>query len=232
MMRFRMKPGAWVPFTVAVGAALLLPLSGLTQRDVWGTALETYAYGLFLDRYPLFVFALIYGAARILAAAAASGRTLAWHIPTALAGVALLLGAGLYPTFGGIVLRSGFFTGGMAFLNGMTAPLSYLIGTAVAAATFGAVLSAAVVLIRRRISLAWRSLAAAAVRFLALWFAAFVLALPRVQGLDVGPWPAWPATLAQGGAMAALVAVALAPHALADAFAHRVASEPRCVPAG
>lgn len=225
MMGLHMRASAWVPFAVAVGAALLLPLSGFTQRDVWGTALETYAYGLFLDRYPLFAFALIYGAMRILAAAAASARALTWSIPTALAGVALLLGAGLYPTFGGIILRSGFFTGGMAFLNGTTAPLAYLIGTAVAAATFGAVLGAAVILVRGSVGWGWRSAGVATLRFAALWFGAFVLALPRAQNLDIGSWPAWPATMAQAAVLAVLVALALAPHAMISTVARPRATE-------
>src|SRR5215207_7844178 len=60
---------AFVPTLVAAVAVLLVAAVGFTQRSFIGTALEEYFYGFFFRSYPLFLFAVIYGAVRIVTAA-------------------------------------------------------------------------------------------------------------------------------------------------------------------
>lgn len=206
---------ALAPLLIAVAAALAAGLLGLTRESPAGTALEPYVHGLFAERYPLFAFAILYGLARIAVEAAWPGPRRILRAGLGLLGATLFLAACLHPTFGGLVLRSGFFSGGMSFLNGQTLTAAYLIGCGVAALVFGLALGTATVLARGQIVLTRRSLARALGSYLALWLGGALIAAPRALGWPLlADWPAAP--LAPAGALAAagLVAAALLPHAL------------------
>lgn len=211
----------WLPLLAALVGVAAVAASGLTWRSLVGTALEDQFYGFFLDRYPLFLFASLYGAMLVVTAATAPGlrrRTLV----TAPLGLGLFLAACLYPTFGGLVLRPGFFAGGMAFLTGQPLAVAYALGTAASAAAFGLALGAATLLARAR--LGWRRgaeggvLAARLARrllgFLTLWWGALVLGAPQALGAQVtGSWPGLPLQGHAALVAAALVLLALLPHA-------------------
>ena len=212
--------GGWIralaPLAAAALSAVLAALAGLSERSVVGTPVENQFHGFFLRHYPLFLFAVVYGAVRILVAASEPGRRAVRAVtaPLALAGFAA---ASLYPTFGGVVLRAGYMAGGMSFLNGAPAALATLIGAGAAAFAYGAVLGACTILARARPRLraGRRALAAAALGFLALWLGAAILALAPRLGIDpAAGFPAQPRRPAQGAAAAALIALALLPHAL------------------
>ncbi len=199
-----------------LAAILLASLAGLTQRALLGTPLEAYAFGFFLDRYPLFALAVVYGLARLLTVAVAEpGRLRLLRFLTAPLACAALLAVSLHPTFGGFVIRAGFFSGGMSFLQGQTVAGGYALGTAMAALVFGLVLGLGVALVRLRVAFGRRALLRGVLAYLALWWAALVIAAPRALGLTVaGDWPALP--LDARGALVAtgLALLALAPHAL------------------
>lgn len=206
---------AVLPWLAAVAAVLLLAASGLARRDLAGTALDDWFYGFFVDRYALFLFAIVYGVARILAAAAgnsAAGRLRLLSLPAALV---LFLGLCLFPTFGGLVLRAGFATGGVMFMSQQPLGLAYAGGTAAAAALYGLALGGSEALAAWRAPVTPGALARAGLALLALWWAAALLALPDAAA--VGTLAAWPGRLpgpATGPLAALLVGAALLPHAL------------------
>jgi hypothetical protein len=206
---------AFAPLLAAAAAVLLAALTGFDRRSLSGTVFEDHFYGFFADRYPLFLFAIVYGVAFILAAAAES-KPRRWigllFAPAAAGGFLLVC---FYPTFGGYVLRPGFIVGGVAFLRGAPLWAAYFAGTAAAALVFALALGTASALVRRRFPLGRRSLVAALLNFLALWLGAALLAAPRALGLSVaGRWPALPLDWMQAAATLALVGLALLPHAL------------------
>lgn len=220
------------PVAVAVLAVALAWLTGFSQRMVLPGVVEARFYGFFLDRYPLFSAAIVYGLARLVLGAARPGRTgpVRRLVGSAIALVGFLAVC-LYPTFGGGVLRAGFATGGMAFLTGQTMPVAYGLGAAAAALVFGLVLGLGGLLATgsprndarwgRRLRIgAGRMLT----RTLALWFAFGVLGLATAAGL--GAWPRRPLTAAEAGLAAALVLLAFLPHAGFDWLDSRVRSRP------
>ena len=120
-------PAAWIVAAAPLAAALLALATayatGFDQRTAMPPDVASRFYGFFLDRYPLFAFALVYGLARIVAVALAPGRaSIVRRLIGAALGLALVLGVSLHPTFGGVVLRAGFGTGSGAFLNGSPMP--------------------------------------------------------------------------------------------------------------
>ncbi|MFD0933602.1 hypothetical protein ACFQ12_00165, partial [Methylobacterium trifolii] len=140
------------PIVAALLALACVAVLGLSQRSDLPAAVEPLFYGFFLDRYPLYAFALVYGIVRIAAAASGPGpasvpRRVVWGS----VGILLLLAVSLYPTFGGLVLRGGFMTGGVAFLAQLPMWLAYMIGAAVAALLFGTVTGLSVALANRRL---------------------------------------------------------------------------------
>jgi hypothetical protein len=226
-----------VPLTAALLALVLVTATGFDQRAALPPQVEAVFYGFFLDRYPLFAFALVYALARILAVAAGPGPAgPARRILGALAGLALFLALGLYPTFGGVILRSGFATGGIAFLNQSPMWLAYALGAAAAATGYGAALGLGVVLANRvpRPRSGWgRTLAAGtarlALRFAALWFAFGVLGLAREAG--IGPWPRRALTIPEFGISAVLLVLAFLPHSvIACWLSHTRTSNPLIEP--
>lgn len=223
---------AAAPLAAALAALLAAASTGLDARTPLPFGAEAGLYGFFLDRYPLFAVALIYALARLAAAALTPGpaSVLRRAVGFALA-AALVLAVGLYPTFGGLVLRAGFATGGTAFLNGAPMSAAYALGAAAAALLFGSVLGLGLLAIGRpprpRRSRGRAVLAAGAgliARFLALWFALAILGLAREVGL--GPWPRRSLDGEDVPLAAALILGALAPHVLLVARRLRVGARP------
>lgn len=205
----------WAPLIAALGAVGLVSATGLTQRSLYGTPLEDRFFGFFLDRYPLFLFAVVYGVARTLVTALEPPRH--WgRIITGPLGVAVFLAFCLHPTFGGLVLRPGYMTGTVAFLNGIPTPLAIAAGSAASALVFGLSLGLAVMLARlRRPVPGWRALGRSAAVILALWLGAVILAMPWALGVPVARgWPAQPLSGEAALLTLAVVALALLPHAL------------------
>lgn len=193
-------------------ALALVAATGLSQRSALPEAVEPWVYGYFAGRYPLFAFALVYGLAHLARVAAGPGpASVPRRLAFGLAGAAVLLAAGLYPTFGGVILRAGFATGGMAFLTHQPLWLAYALGAGAAVSLFGGLLGLFAVAANRRLRPTLRRFGAGALAFLALWFGAGVIGLSGPLGL--GPWPRR-ALHADEAALAALLLVAAAlPHA-------------------
>ena len=203
------------PLLLALAAVLLVAVAGLTQRSLYGTPLEPYAYGFFLDCYPLFAFAIVYGAARIGLATFEPGFRRWPRLLGAPLGLALFLVACLHPTFGGLVIRPGYMAGSVAFLRNVPLPAAFALGAFASASVFGAALGIGTALARWRASLGWRPLGRALLSLGALGWAALVLASPRALGIDATEgWPAVPLSAAAALEAGAFVALALGPHAL------------------
>jgi hypothetical protein len=202
-----------------VAAALVLAATGVTFRDLAGMALEDYFYGYFFDRYPLFIFAIVYGVARIVLAAFEPGARASWaRVVSVPAALVLFLAACFHPTFGGLVVRAGFATGAVMFMSPQPLPPSLAAGTAAAAAFYALVLYGAVALARLRMPLGWRPLLRFALSFLALWWAAAVLISPSIFGIDaLARWPGRPPGSSTGWVAAALVLAAFLPDTLLGA---------------
>src|SRR6478752_6704543 len=118
-----------VPLLATLAAVGLVAAAGFTERSFFGTALEDLFYGFFFRSYPLFLFALVYGAAWTVAAAAAPGARRGLRAFSTPVSVILFLASGLYPTFGGPIVRAGFVLGGMAFARGGSATASLMTGS-------------------------------------------------------------------------------------------------------
>lgn len=206
---------AFLPLLAPPAGFALAAASGATRAGLAGSALDDVLYGFFLDRYPLFAAAIAYGLARLLAVAVLEpGRVRGLRLLTAPLAAACLLAACLHPTFGGLVLRSGFMVGGVAFANGTPLPLAQGLGAGMAALVFGAVIGLGVVLVRPGLRIGGRSALHGVLSWVALWAGFAALAFPGALGLDpLGSWPRL--ALAPGPAAGAgLAAFALLPHAL------------------
>ena len=134
------------------------------------------------------------------------------RITFGLAGILALGAAGLYPTFGGLILRGGFSVGGMAFLNRVPHGLAYGLGAGVAAGAFGGIVGLFGIAANRRLRPSLRRLGSGCLAFLALWFGAAVMGLARDLGF--GPWPNRALQPAEAGLAALLLAIAALPHAV------------------
>ncbi|WP_245259552.1 hypothetical protein [Methylobacterium sp. 10] len=193
-------------------------MTGLSQASALPPEIAARFYGFFLQQYPLFTFALIYALARIVSMAATSIASRLRRVAGVLVGAALLLALSLYPTFGGLVLRAGFATGGMTFLTYQPMSAAYAIGAAASAFVFGSALAVSAILIGNRASTAsWgRRLATGLFRggtgFLALWFAFAVIGQAHTAGF--GPWPRRDLSAGETGVGVSLVLAAFLPHAI------------------
>lgn len=207
---------ALIPIALACLAALAVALLHLTERSAIGTPVEDFFYGFFLRSYPLFLFCMVYGAARIVVAAfAVPGRRRWLRLAAAPLGLALFLAAGFHPTFGGFILRPGFAVGGLSFLNNVPGPLAAALGAAVAAIVYAVALGLATALATLRFAIGRRPALRALARTLALIAGAIVLALASGAVLGgASPFPLRPLSLGQGLAVALLLVVALSPHAI------------------
>jgi hypothetical protein len=209
----------FVPVICAALAVFFCAATGITEQSLFGTILEDRFYGFFLRSYPLFLFAIAYGAASIVAAATDEPKP---HAPTrALTGalaLALFLVACLYPTFGGVVLRSGYAVGSMSALRGQSPGLALVLGAGMAALSFAAVLGLCTAIARLRIRTSRRALARAAASVLALWIGALILECPGWLGFDLlAGFPVRPLGWIRALAVAGVVAAAALPHALVAA---------------
>ncbi|MCJ2015800.1 hypothetical protein [Methylobacterium sp. J-076] len=214
---------ALVPVLAMLLALAAFAAGGLSRRMALPEGLEPYAYGFFLDRYPLFVFALIFAAARIVAAAAAAGPGgAARRVAFALLGLAVLGLAGLYPTFGGLILRGGYATGSMAFLTGQPLWLAYALGASVPALMVGGIVGASILAANRPLRPRLRRIGWGALSFLCLWFGAGLIGLGHEVGF--GAWPARAMRPGEAGLAAVLLLVAAAPYSLLIALRRRRAS--------
>ncbi|WP_375408436.1 hypothetical protein [uncultured Methylobacterium sp.] len=205
---------AGLPIAAALLGILAAAASGFDQRSALAPGLSAYFYGFFLDRYPLFAAAILYGLARLVLAATAPGPSGFPRRAIGLAfGAILLLSLCIYPTFGGLVLRGAFGTGSMAFLNQQPMAVAFALGAAVAAILFGIAMGLGVLAIGgqtgRRIG---RRAVSLVVRFAALWFAFALLGLAREAGFGI--WPRRPLDGRDAGIAAGLVLAAFLPHAL------------------
>lgn len=206
---------SFAPLLIALAAIGVIAIAGITQRSLFGTPFADRFYGFFLDRYPLFVFAVVYGAARIIAAAFEPG----WRWPrlaTAPLGATAFLTICFYPTFGGFVLRPGFFVGSIGFLNGIPMPGAFVLGAAASALIYGFALGGGVVLARlAKPVFSLRALRSGLFRFGAVWFGAVIIAGPRAIGIDAaGGWPARPLLFDVALLSVAIVVAALLPHVI------------------
>ena len=206
----------WTPWAVAVCAILVAGFSGLHARGLIGTPIEPWVFGYFVERFPLAAALLVYAVVRLALLAVippGPSRLLRLFVLFPLA-LALVLGPMLYPTFGGLVVRAAYFTGGMSFLQGGPLPAAWPIGAIVSGSMLALFLGLAAWLARLRADIGWRSALAGLARLVAVWWAALVIALPTASGIALtGAWPIWPMTIVETLTAALLVGVALAPHA-------------------
>ncbi|MCJ2122522.1 hypothetical protein [Methylobacterium sp. J-077] len=203
---------AATPILATLAALALVAVTGFSQRSRVPEAFEPWIYGYFIARYPLFAFALVYGIAHLATVAAGPGPGSALRrILFATAGAAALVVVGLYPTFGGLILRGGFATGGMAFLTHQPLWLAYGLGAGVAAAIFGGILGLFALAANRPLRPSLRRIGAGVLAFLALWFGACVIGLSGSFGL--GSWPLRAFRPAEAALAALLLVAAALPHA-------------------
>lgn len=214
---------AAAPLAAALAALVAAFVTGFDQSTHVPAEVGTRFYGFFLDHYPLFAFAIVYALVRVVAVAIAPGPSATLRrVVGALVGLGLVLALSLHPTFGGLVLRGGFMTGGMAFLNQVPMTVAYGLGAAVAASALGSAMGLGVIIagqpVRERASRMrrlGRSLGSMFFRFLALWYALAVLGFARTIGF--GPWPRRPLDTADTVLVAACLVVAFLPHVLISA---------------
>ena len=210
---------AAAPVAAALLALMLAFLTGFDQRSALPPELMARFYGFLLDRYPLFAFALVYGVARILAGSCVPGTaSVVRRGLGALVGIALLLALSLHPTFGGIVLRGGFGSASLAFLNGVPMPTAYALGAVVAATPFGIAVGLALRLAGpppgprtgwlRAIG---RGAGDAMLGLLAFWLGALLIGLAHDAGF--GRWPRRPLDGRDAAVATALLLGAGLPHA-------------------
>ena len=214
---------AWTVAAAPLAAALLalaaVYATGFDQRAAMPPDVANRFYGFFLDRYPLFAFALVYGLARLPAAALAPGdASVVRRMIGLILGLGLVLGVSLHPTFGGLVLRAGFAMGGGTFLNGAPMAAAYAIGAAAAAGVFGLAMGLGTLLVGRperpaassRMRTLGVALLSVLAAFLALWFGAALIGLARDAGF--GPWPRRPLDARDALIAAGLITAAALPH--------------------
>lgn len=206
----------WTPLVVAALATLAAGLSGLHARGLIGTAVEPWAFGYFVERFPLASALLVYAAARlVLSALIPPGPSRFLRLALLPIALALVLVPALWPTFGGVTIRAAYFTGGMSFLQGGPLLLAWPIGAIASGSVFALTLGLAVWLVRLSVRIGRRAALTGLGRLVALWFAAFAVALPAATGLPLlGDWPIWPMSLVETATATLLVLVALGPHAL------------------
>ncbi|GJE19114.1 hypothetical protein [Methylobacterium marchantiae] len=217
-----MKPSAGASAALPLLAAALaigaVATTGFSQASPLPPEIGARFYGFFLDRYPLFAFALVYGLVWIAMLAMRGGTSLVRRILGVLVGASLLLGLGLHPTFGGLVLRAGFATGGMTFLTFQPMSAAYATGAAASAFVFGAALAVSRLLIgastpaaswRQRIA---RGLYRCGTGFLALWFAFAMIGAAHLAGF--GPWPRRAMSVSEAGKAVSLIFAGFFPHVM------------------
>lgn len=176
------------PVLAMLAALALVAVTGFSQRWAMPETVEPWIYGYFIERYPLFAFALVYGLAHLTVVATGPGpASTLRRIVFGLAGAATLAAASLYPTGGGLILRSAFSTGGMAFLTHQPLWLAYGLGAAVAASLYGGILGLFAVAANRPLRPRLGRIGFGLLAYFALWAGAILLGLSGPFG--IGPWP-------------------------------------------
>jgi hypothetical protein len=208
----RLLPAA-APLAAALAAVAALAASGFDRARAEALGLGAWFYGFFLDLFPLAVLALVYGVARVAVVAGCAPTGWPRRLAAGFAGAALLAVLVLYPTYGGLLARSGFAVGGFAFMTGQPLAAAHALGALAAALPFAGILALAALAAGG----AWpgkgrrlRGLGLALARLSALWWALAVLAAARSLGLDL--WPRRPLDPAATALVAGLVAAAFLPH--------------------
>ncbi|MCI9878628.1 MULTISPECIES: hypothetical protein [Methylobacterium] len=209
-----MLPAA-IPLAAAILAVAVAFVTGFDQRAALPPELEARFYGFFLDRYPLFAVAIVYGLACLGLRVVRPGPA-GW--PRRLVGgalaLALFLAVCLHPTFGGVTLRLAFASGGTAFLTQQAMPAAYALGSALAATLFATSLGIGALLIGNRPPQRprrWlRTIAGILLRYLTLWFALAVLGLAHAAGFGI--WPRRSMTMTDAVLAVALACIAFLPH--------------------
>jgi hypothetical protein len=104
--------------------------------------------------------------------------------------------------------------GGISFVRGQSALVATVLGAGAAALAYGTILGLGVLLARLSLRFRWRKAGRVALRFLALWLGAIVLLAPSRLGIDpVGTWPMGPLAWMSALKAAAVVLLAILPHA-------------------
>ncbi len=203
---------AAAPLAAALAAVALAAATGTTQARLDAAGLGDYAYGFFADLYPLFFPAIAYGLARVALLPVAAPGWRGWL--GALLGLVLVLGLSLHPTYGGLVLRTGFSVGSVAFLSGQTMMAATGLGVTVTALVFGVAIGLPALVaggLPRR-GERWRGFGRGLLRLATLAFAFALLAAARDLGL--AGFPRRPLSGAQAALAGSIVLAAFLPHAV------------------
>ncbi|QRE75826.1 hypothetical protein [Methylobacterium aquaticum] len=203
---------AAIPLTAAVAVVALAAATGATQGRLEAAGLGGYAYGFFADRYPLFFAGIAYGLARVALLPVVAPGWRGWL--GALLGLALVLGLSLHPTYGGLVLRTGFSVGSVAFLSGQTMMAAQGLGLSMTALVFGFAIGVPALVARGlpRRGDRWRGFGRGLLRLVALAFAFALLAAARDLGLS--GFPRLPLSGEQAALAGCIVLAAFLPHAI------------------
>ncbi|ACL60662.1 hypothetical protein [Methylobacterium nodulans] len=206
---------ALLPLGATLAAVGVAALSGLNQARLEEAGLGSLFFGFFLDQFPLYPFAVVYGVVRILAVTGeALDRSRVLRLLGAALGLALLFALSFYPTFGGLILRLAFVVGAMSFLHGVPLPAARALGALAAMLPFGTALGLAGLVGGRRGR--GGRVVRALLRAAALWWALGILSLGGALG--TAGWPQRGLDGKQALIAAGLVLVAFLPHALVAAL--------------
>jgi hypothetical protein len=207
-----------LPLGFVVAAVVALWLSGYAARDFADNAfLGASFYGFFFDNYALFLLAAVYALGSLVATVLAGGvRSRPFAMIALVPLLALVLLAAFYPTFGGLVVRTGYVAATALGIFNIPAPLGVIAGALSAAFLLALVLglSRAVLRLKARFSLG--GLGAAVFGWLALAVAPLIYVLaPQVAG----GFPAVPVSTEALPVLLVASLAAFAPHALVAALA-------------
>ncbi|TNC10450.1 hypothetical protein FF100_22535 [Methylobacterium terricola] len=221
--RRRGRLAALAPLLAALAAVAFVAAAGVTQARLDAAGFGQYAYGFFADRYPLFFPAIAYGAARVALLPVAAPGWRGWL--GALLGLALVLGLSLHPTYGGLVLRTGYSVGSVAFLSGQTMLAAQGLGLTMTAMVFGFAIGVPVLVARGlpRRGDRWRGFGRGLLRLVALAFAFALLAAARDLGLS--DFLRVPLSGGQAALAGGLVLAAFLPHAVLSSAVSRPSVE-------
>ena len=203
---------AALPLGAALATVALAAAIGATQACVESIGLGDYAYGFFVDRYPLFFPAIAYGLVRVALLPVAAPGWRGWL--GVVLGLPLVLGLSLHPTYGGLVLRTGYSVGSVAFLSGQTMMAAQGLGLAMTALVFGFAIGLPALVARGlpRRGDRWRGVGRGLLRLVALAFAFALLAAARDLGLS--GFPRLPLSGAQAALAGGIVLAAFLPHTI------------------
>ncbi|TVR08987.1 MAG: hypothetical protein EA385_08625 [Salinarimonadaceae bacterium] len=207
---------AFAPLVAVCLAAAAIGVFGVSRFELTSGPLGFVFFSFFFDTFAPLSLAIVYGVARLSCVAVFEpGRARLLRVATAPLAIGAFLAITLYPTFGGLVARAAFFSGGMAFVQGQAMLTAYPLGIAVATLLFGLMLGAGIVAIRLRLAISPADIGFGILRFASLVFAGCVLVAPGWTGVALyGDWPVWPLSGGEAATLAAAGFAAFLPHAL------------------